>query len=267
MKLGFIGLGNMAGAIIGGIIRKGIAKPSDITGSDALPAACSKAQEKFGISVSKSNIETAKDCDILFLAVKPQYVGGVIEEISGDIPAGRLVVSIVAGKSIGWLSEQFTAGGASVRIVRVMPNTPALVGEGCSGVCRQESVTDEEFDSVLEILRSFGTATAVTEKMIDVVGAVGGASPAYTFMYIEAMADAAVLAGMARADAYRFAAQSVLGAAKLVLETGKHPGELKDMVCSPGGTTIEGVRVLEENGFRGAVIDAIGAVMEKTYRL
>ena len=267
MTIGFIGLGNMASAIIGGILRKKIAAPSDIIGSDALPAAAKKAADSFGIGICSSNSEVAAKADCLFLAVKPQYAEDVISGISRDIPDGRLVVSIIAGKTISWLSERLEKGGSKVRIVRVMPNTPALVGEGCSGVCRQDSVTDSEFDKVMEIISSFGTASEVTEKMIDVVGAVSGSSPAFTFMYIEALADAAVLSGMARSDAYKFAAQSVLGSAKLVLESGRHPGELKDMVCSPGGTTIEGVKVLEESGFRGAVIDAIQAVMDKTARL
>lgn len=137
-----------------------------------------------------------------------------------------------------------------------MPNTPALVGAGCTGVCINERVSKEETDFCLRLMESFGKASLVPESLIDAVGAVSGSSPAYVFMFIEAMADAAVAAGMPRTQAYEFAAQAVYGSAKLVLESGKHPGELKDMVCSPGGTTIEAVRVLEEKGFRSAVIEA-----------
>ena len=148
-----------------------------------------------------------------------------------------------------------------------MPNTPALVGEGCTGVCPNENVTKAELDKVLKILSSFGKAHVVPERLMDVVGAVSGSSPAFVFMFIEALADGAVAGGMPRQQAYEFAAQAVLGSAKLVLESGKHPGELKDMVCSPAGTTIEGVRTLEECGMRAALMDAVQAVLERTKEL
>ena len=148
-----------------------------------------------------------------------------------------------------------------------MPNTPALVGEGCTAVCRNELVSNEELAFAMTIFESFGQASVVNENLMDVVDGVSGSSPAYAFMFIEAMADAAVEGGMPRKQAYQFAAQSLLGSAKMVLETGKHPGELKDMVCSPGGTTIAAVRVLEEKGFRGTVIDAIKACIDKTKQL
>ena len=145
-----------------------------------------------------------------------------------------------------------------------MPNTPAMVGEGMTAACASESVTSEELDHVKEILSAFGKVEVVTENLMDVVVSVSGSSPAYVFMLIEAMADAAVADGMPRAQAYQFAAQAVYGSAKMVLETGKHPGELKDMVCSPGGTTIEAVRVLEKEGLRSAVIEAMKACTEKS---
>ena len=164
--------------------------------------------------------------------------------------------------------ERLMAGiDAKPRILRIMPNTPALVGEGCTAVSRNENVSDEELMQVMNILHSFGTAEIVQENLMDVVGGVSGSSPAYVFMFIEAMADAAVKGGMSRKQAYRFAAQAVLGSAKLLLETGRHPGELKDMVCSPGGTTIEAVEVLEKHGMRAAVMEAIDACIEKTSRL
>ena len=145
-----------------------------------------------------------------------------------------------------------------------MPNTPALVGEGITAVCPNEQVTDKELTQVCEVLESFGKAEVIKESMMDAVIAVSGSSPAYVFMFIEAMADAAVAEGMPRAQAYQFAAQSVLGSAKMVLETGKHPGELKDMVCSPAGTTIEAVRVLEQTGFRGSVMECMKACADKS---
>ena len=148
-----------------------------------------------------------------------------------------------------------------------MPNTPALVGEGCTGVCVNPHVSEEETEYSLELMESFGKAYLVPERLMDAVGAVSGSSPAYVFMFIEAMADGAVTAGMPRTQAYEFAAQAVYGSAKLVLETGRHPGDLKDMVCSPGGTTIQGLRVLEEKGMRGAVMDALLACVEKSQKL
>ena len=144
-----------------------------------------------------------------------------------------------------------------------MPNTPALVGEGMTGACRNEYVTDEDYATVLQILGSFGEVETIPENLMDVCVSVSGSSPAYIYILIEAMADGAVVDGMPRAQAYKFAAQSVLGSAKMVLETGKHPGELKDQVCSPGGTTIEAVRVLEEKGFRSSVIEAMKACVRK----
>ena len=157
--------------------------------------------------------------------------------------------------------------GKEMKLVRCMPNTPALVGEGCTGFCTYSMVTEEEQETARKILESFGKAYPVPENLMDTVVGVSGSSPAYVFMFIEAMADEAVAEGMPRALAYEFAAQAVLGSAKMVLETGKHPGELKDMVCSPAGTTIQAVKVLEEKGFRAAVMDAMEACIEKSRNL
>ena len=154
--------------------------------------------------------------------------------------------------------------GKEVKIVRVMPNTPALVGEGMSGLCCNEYVTEEEFDLVHKIFESFGKAEKITENLMDAVVGVSGSGPAYVYMFIEAMADAAVAQGLPRKQAYKFAAKAVMGSAKMVLETGKHPGELKDMVCSPAGTTIEAVKVLEAAGFRSALMEAMEVCAEKS---
>lgn len=260
MKIGFIGLGNMAGAIIGGVIASGIAKPEDILGSAHTKASVDRIVEKYGIIGCKDNTEVAEKSDIIFYAVKPQMYEEVIRETSAVVK-NQIIVSIAPGKTLAWLSSLFAEGTA---VIRCMPNTPAMVGEGCTGVCRNEAVSDEAFDEVMKILGSFGKAYEVKESMMDAVVAVSGSSPAYVFMMIEAMADGAVMAGMPRAQAYNFAAQAMLGSAKMVLEMGMHPGALKDMVTSPAGTTIEGVRVLEERGFRAAVIDAEKAVAEKS---
>ncbi|MCI7179499.1 MAG: pyrroline-5-carboxylate reductase [Lachnospiraceae bacterium] len=264
MKLGFIGTGNMAGAIIGGILKKGIVKADDIIGADVLEAGREKVKAAYGIRVTDNNIEVVDNADIMFLSVKPQYYAEVIGEIRDAVTENKIVVTIAPGKTLSWLKEQF---GKNVKIVRTMPNTPALVGEGMTAACPNEFVTQQEKEAVLAILGTFGEVEIVPEKLMDVVVSTSGSSPAYVFMMIEAMADAAVADGMPRAQAYRFAAQAVYGSAKMVLETGKHPGELKDMVCSPAGTTIEAVRVLEGKGFRSAVIEAMKACAEVSGKL
>ena len=260
MKLGFIGTGNMAGAIMGGIIKKGIIAPEEIIGSDIMEAGRERTKKEHGIHVTADNIEVTQKAEVLVLSVKPQFYAQTIAEIKDAVREDQLIITIAPGKTLAWLEEQF---GKKVKLVRCMPNTPALVGEGMTGVCCNEEVSDAEMQDVLKILESCGKAEMLPERLIDVVVSVSGSSPAYVFMFIEAMADAAVADGMPRAQAYRFAAQAVLGSAKMVLETGKHPGELKDMVCSPGGTTIEAVRVLEEKGMRSAVIEAMKACVKK----
>lgn len=265
MKIGFIGLGNMATAMIGGMLQKEIAAPGDIIGSARTEATAEKVKGKFDITTTTDNTKVAEAADVLFLAVKPLFFPEVIAEIREQVRPETLVVSIAAGRTLDYLKEAF--GRPELKLIRCMPNTPALVLEGCTGVCTGENVTEEDLEIVLSLLRSFGIASVVPERLMDVVVGVSGSSPAYVFMFIEAMADEAVAAGMPRKQAYEFAAQSVLGSAKMVLETGKHPGELKDMVCSPGGTTIQAVKVLEEKGMRAAVMDAMEACIEKSQNM
>lgn len=265
MKIGFIGLGNMATAIIGGILKKELASPAEICGADKYEAACEKARKSFGIETYTDNCEVVKQADLLVLAVKPVFFPEVLKEIREMLRPETVVTSIAAGKTITYIEEGLQNPAA--KIVRCMPNTPALVGEGCTGVCANKNVSEEEMQMVLNLMNSFGVAEVVPENLMDTVVGVSGSSPAYVFMFIEAMADAAVAEGMPRKQAYHFAAQAVLGSAKMVLETGMHPGELKDMVCSPGGTTIQAVKVLEEKGMRGAVMDAVEACIEKSRQL
>lgn len=260
MKIGFIGLGNMADAMIGGILQKNLYTKDQITGSSKTEETAKKVAEKYGIRTT-TNKEIAKAADILILAVKPVFFPEVIAEIKEYVTKDQLIISIAAGKSIDWIEKAFEK---EIRLIRCMPNTPALVGEGCTGVCLNKNITKNDENVTLEILNSFGKASIIPERIMDAVIGVSGSAPAYVFLFIEAMADAAVQAGMPRKQAYEFAAQTVLGSAKMVLETGKHPGELKDMVCSPGGTTIEAVKVLEQQGFRGAVMSAIEACVEKS---
>lgn len=260
MKLGFIGCGNMAGAIIGGILKNNVCTPDEIIASTLAEAGRKKIKEKFGIHVTADNQQVAREAGIIFLAVKPQYYEEVMNEIKDDVCESKIIVSIAPGKSLEWMASIL---GEDAKIVRTMPNTPALVGEGMTAVCSNSCVTEQELEEVKKVLEACGQVEAVSEKLMDVVVGVSGSSPAYVFLFIEAMADAAVADGMPRMQAYRFAAQAVLGSAKMVLETGKHPGELKDMVCSPGGTTIQAVRVLEEKGLRSAVFEATDTCIKK----
>ena len=264
MKLAVIGCGNMASAIIGGIIAEGSVKAEDITASDKYAAARKKASDAFGIRTTEDNKECVKGADMVLFAIKPNVFPVAGAELADVITDSQLVLSIMAGKSIADLESVL---GTDKKIVRCMPNTPALVGAGCTALCRNENVTDEELASAMHILSACGMAEVVSETLMDTVVGVSGSSPAYVFMFIEAMADAAVKGGMKRQQAYRFAAQAVMGSAKLMLESGKLPAELKDMVCSPAGTTIEAVEVLEKGGFRGLVMEAVDAASEKSSRM
>ncbi len=264
MKIGFIGTGNMASAIMGGMIAKKIVQARDIIGAEPFDTAREKVQKNLGIEVTTDNRKVAQEADVLFFSVKPQIIPSVVAEIKDIQKEGQLIISIVAGKSLDWYEEQF---GGKRKMIRTMPNTPALVGEGMTAACPNELVSESDLQIALKLLGSFGKVEVIPEKLMDAVVAVSGSSPAYVFMLIEAMADAAVAEGMPRAQAYQFAAQAVYGSAKMVLETGKHPGELKDMVCSPAGTTIEAVRVLEERGFRSSIIEAMIACADINKRL
>ena len=263
MKIAFIGCGNMAKAMIRGMLASGAAAPEDLAASAKHAQSREKIRTELGIR-DVDNRTAAAWADILFLAVKPQFYEEVIREIKDSVRDETVVVTLAPGKTIAWLQEQF---GRPVRIIRTMPNTPAMTGEGMTGVCPSAQVAEQELKTVLKLCRSFGRARVVSEHLMDVVTSVSGSSPAYVFILIEAMADAAVADGMPRSDAYEFAAQAVLGSAKMVLESGLHPGVLKDMVCSPGGTTIEAVRVLEEKGLRSAVIEAMKACTARSRQM
>lgn len=264
MKISFIGCGNMAGAMMQGILESGQCAPCDLMASDLSKAALEDKKNKLGIQTTMDNKMAASFADVVFLSVKPQFYESVITEIRNTVTKDQLIVTIAPGKTLEWLETTFAA---PLKIIRTMPNTPAMVKESMIGMCKNQYVTDEELNQVRELCQGFGKTEVISENLMDVVTAVSGSSPAYVFMFIEAMADAAVSEGMPRAQAYKFAAQAVLGSAKMALETGRHPGELKDMVCSPAGTTIEAVRVLEEKGFRSAIIEAMKACADKSRSL
>lgn len=264
MKIGFIGSGNMAQAMISGILQAELASPDQVIASDAYRPCLDGAQEKYGIHITTDNKEVAGQAEVVVLAVKPQFYEAVIKEIKEVVKQETIIVTIAPGQTLEKLEGLFQKG---VKIVRTMPNTPAMVGEGMTALCANGFVDDGEKAKVKELISGFGKAVYVPEYMMDAVVAVSGSAPAYVYLFIEALADGAVLLGMSRKEAYTFAAQTVMGSAKMVLETGQHPGALKDMVCSPGGTTIEAVKTLEEEGFRSAVIKAMEACAEKSRKM
>ena len=259
-KVGFIGSGNMGSAMIGGIVQSGIVDASNIYVAD-ISDACFEKVKKYNVHTTTNNNEVASQVDILFLSVKPYMYESVICQIKDSVKEDVIIVAIAAGMSLKAVETYF---GKDIKVVKVMPNTPALVGQAMSAICPNSLVTEDELKEIISIFESFGKAEVVKESLMDAVTAVSGSSPAYVFMMIEAMADAAVQEGMPRNQAYTFAAQAVYGSALMVLETGKHPGELKDMVCSPGGTTIDAVAKLEETGFRSSIIEAMKACFEKS---
>ncbi|MCG7365182.1 pyrroline-5-carboxylate reductase [Pantoea sp. ACRSH] len=263
-KIGFIGGGNMAKAIIGGLVKSGQIAPSNIWVFDRKAETNEALAREYGIQAAESAEVLAREVDILFGAVKPNVILKVLKDLASQLKKEALVISIAAGVTLDSLA---TVLGHDRKIVRVMPNTPALVNEGMTSVTPNVLVEQPEIDEVVTMFESFGKAAVVSEYLIHSVVGVSGSAPAYVFMFIEAMADAAVLGGMPRAQAYQFAAQAVKGSAQMVLESGKHPAELKDMVCSPGGTTIEAVKVLEEKGFRAAVMEAMQQCMAKSEAL
>ena len=274
MKIGFIGLGNMATAIIGGLLREGTVlgvgneavTAADIIGSAKTEGTRRAQAERFAIAVTADNREVAREADVLVLAVKPQFFPEVIEEIR-DVVDDKLVISIAAGLTLERIAELFERDVDAMRLIRCMPNTPALVNAGCTAVCLGPGITDADQVTCVNLVTSFGRAVIIPERLMDAASAVAGSSPAFVFMFIESLADGAVAAGMPRAQAYEFAAAAVAGSAQLVLETGRHPGDLKDMVCSPGGTTIQGVKALEEGAFRASVMSAVDACVQKAKQL
>lgn len=263
-KIGFIGCGNMGQAILEGMIASGQVSPGNIWVYTPTPDNVAELRDKFGINSAESAQQVAQVADIVFGAVKPNIMLKVMSEVNTSLNKDTVVISIAAGITLDTLAKVL---GHDRKIIRAMPNTPALVNEGMTSITPNALVTEEDTADAVSIFRSFGHAEVVSEALINAVVGVSGSAPAYVFMFIEAMADAAVLGGMPRQQAYRFAAQTLMGSAKMVLETGSHPGELKDKVCSPGGTTIEAVRVLEEKGLRSAVIEAMVKCMAKSEQL
>ncbi len=264
MQLGFIGTGMMGTAMIKGIIGSNIVNPSDIHVFDLDKQKVQALNKELGVTVPGDSLELVRKCDYIILAVKPNIVKAVIAEIKSVFSDEKILISIAAGIP---LKTYKNALGENKKVIRAMPNTPAVIGEGMTLISFDSCVGDSEIQEAMTLLSSLGKVEIMDEKLMSEVVALTSSSPAYIFMLIEAMADAAVLSGIPRQTAYRLASQAVAGSAKMVAETGKHPGELKDQVCSPAGTTIEAVAALEKNGFRNAIIEAMNECTKKSKEL
>jgi|SRR5690554_229217 len=260
-KIGFIGLGNMGGAIVIGLIQSKIAKRDQIYAYTHNMDTLRVRVEELGINLSSSIKDILEQSDVIFLAIKPQVIEEILEEIHDYAKPHHIFITMSPGVSLNYTRAFFNF---DAKIVRIMPNTPALIGEGMTGFACASTISHEEKQVVKKLLQSFGSVEEVNEELLDAVTAISGSSPAYVDIFIESLADGGVLLGLPRNLAYKFAAQAVIGSAKMILETGNHPSELKDSVCSPGGTTIEAVRQLEKHGFRNAIFEAMIAVDKKS---
>lgn len=251
MKIGFLGAGAMGGAILRGIVKAGVVKEQDVYVADASEDIKNSFKE-LGCNICDNNTDL-KHADIIVLAVKPQYASEALKSLENSLE-GKAVISIMAGIKVADVRSMIKA---NIRLLRTMPNTPALVNTGAFALCTDTDFNDEEKAFAEKMFGSLGIFEWMNEFLIDAATGLSGSGPAYVYMFIEALADGGVMEGLPRKTALRLAAQTVMGSAKMVLETGVHPDELKDRVCSPGGNTIVGVATLEEHGFRGACIDAV----------
>ncbi len=276
MKISLIGTGNMGSALIKGYIQANPGAEKNVSAYDISQESLRSLVEDTGIQPCDSIGDAVEKAEMLIIAVKPNILPLALKEIVAVTGwEKRILVSVAAGISLKYIFDQcreFSSllgndSGFACKAVRVMPNTPALIGEGMSALSKSPSVSNEEFENVIGVFQAVGLAEEVDESLMDSVVGVSGSAPAYVYMFIEALADGAVALGMNRKQAYVFAAQAVSGSAEMVLKTGLHPGELKDRVCSPGGTTIEAVEVLEQNGFRNAVVAAVKAAGAKSAKM
>lgn len=264
-KIGFIGVGNMGSSLLQGILESENIDNSLFFINDHNMSNCLAVKAKFpDITIFESEKEVAREVDIIFLAVKPQSVSDVLAEIRKELKKTTVVVSLAAGMTLKQIKALI---GYEQKIIRAMPNTPSLIHEGMCALTPNLEVSDEELSLVKSLFNCIGKTEVIQEDLMHAAIGLSGSAPAYVFMFIEALADGGVRAGMSRHKAYQFATQTVLGAAKLVQQTKMHPGDLKDRVCSPGGTTIAAVQKLEETGFRSAVLQAVEAAADRSRQL
>lgn len=263
-SIGFIGTGNLASAMINAMIKRKILEPFNICASDTDSSRLSKLKTEAGIGVFGDNRCIVEKANVIFLTIKPYIYSTVLEEISDILSKDHILISVAAG-----ITTEFIKGKTRniCKVVRTMPNIACLVEEGITAISTNHDLNDNELNHIKHILSAFGKIEEVNEEHMDIVTAISGSSPAFVFMLIEAMADSAVMLGIPRTQAYRLAAQTVLGSAKLLMESNKHPGELKDMVCTPRGTTIQGIHSLESDGFRGIIMNAIRAAAIRSVEL
>jgi pyrroline-5-carboxylate reductase len=264
LTIGFLGAGKMAAALARGFIHTGLVGPKDIIAGDPHDAARKRFAGEVGGETTASNADVLKFANVLILAVKPDQVAAVLTGLRGEFTSDHLLISIAAGVTLAKLEGALPAGA---RIVRVMPNTPALVGAGASAFALGKNATAADGELAKEFLSAVGIAFQVKESLLDAVTGLSGSGPAYVYSFIEALSDGGVAVGLPRDMATKLAAQTVLGAAKMVLQTGQHPGALREQVTSPGGTTIEGLHELEKGQLRGVVISAVRAATEKSKKL
>lgn len=263
-KVALIGCGNMGEALLAGFLADGIASASDLWVTDVVPGRLTDLRTRYGVRVGNDNGEAASWADVLILAVKPQSMDQALDGLKDRIPGRTLIVSIAAGISLARMGARL---GGNRKLVRVMPNTPALIRAGASALAASPSVTPEERALVVRLFEAVGTVVTLEERLMDAVTGLSGSGPAFVFLIIEALGDGGVKMGLPRDTALTLAAQTVFGAAKLLLETKDHPGRLKDQVASPGGTTIAGLHALEAGGARAALIAAVEAATKRSEEL
>ena len=263
-KVGFLGAGNMGEAMIKGLLQTGLVPAAAIAATDVRADRLQQVAKQYGVRAASSNVDLVGEADVVILAVKPQIMGAVLKEISGAVDRGKLLISIAAGVAVATLREGL---GKPARLIRVMPNTPALVLEGVTAIARAEGLEAGDLEMAQELFGAVGRVVVLDEDALDAVTGLSGSGPAYVAIVIESLADGGVKMGLDRATAMILAAQTVLGSARLILETGAHPGQLKDMVASPGGTTIAGIAALEEGGVRRTFISAVERATQRSREL
>ena len=262
--IAFLGAGNMAEALVKGLLRAGVADPQEILCADRRAERGPELTQRYGVRFGQNNVAAVREAGIVLLSVKPQVMNKLLDEIAPALDASKLVISIAAGVPIAAIERKV---GHGVRIVRTMPNTPALVGAGATALAAGEHATEADLQQAKALFDAVGKTVIVDEPLLDAVTGLSGSGPAYVFLVIEALSDAGVKVGLARQQSQDLAAQTVLGSAKLLLETGEHPGRLKDQVTSPGGTAIAGLHTLEAGGLRTTLMNAVESATRRAHEL
>jgi pyrroline-5-carboxylate reductase len=263
-RIGFLGCGNMGEALVKGLVEASVVSAGALMASDTRSDRLGDLDRRYGVRIAKDNVELARECDVVVLAVKPQIMAAVLTEVAPTLSRRQLVISIAAGVATATIRKEV---GKDIRLIRVMPNTPALVLEGATAIAKAKGLEDGDLETAQEIFGAVGKVVVLDEELMDAVTGLSGSGPAYVAVVIESLADGGVKMGLDRVTAMTLATQTVLGAAKLLLETGLHPGSLKDMVSSPGGTSIAGIAALEEGGIRTTFITAVERATQRSREL